>query len=311
MPVDAPPLRILAPVLALSLLACSGLFRSSERVEADIQQHLTARYGEPFVITRVNGQTFSGGRFPDKYNYAAHPKADPTLEFRGTADYVAWPDKVDDDYACAKIQRWLPDNLAAGLGDRHRVVSAVVYCGDRDDLPPHSTPNAPLPPKLVSLRLQVETFAAGDPLEVAEATRATVRELAAGLNAYPQGSVIVYPSQLWPYVLGILAEVRPDAVSTSVRARLSDLHAEKARYNVDVRVADYNLDVATLQDRTGRFPSTHGEAMWELRGIDLGPDGAQQRGVVCRGLRCEQVADELIDPRVLAPASETLSGEAP
>ena len=182
------------------LLGCSGLFRDKAEVQVDIQEHLRSTYGEAFVITQLNSQGYSGGRFPDKYNYTAYPRANPDIVFRGTADYEARPDEVTDRYSCAKVEHWLPAAFEKSLGPGYRLGRTQISCHPDDGLQPQHPPRTPFPPKVVSMKTTLETYAEGDPQQTAEEARVRAREVAAHYNVFLRGTTESYPAALWPFV---------------------------------------------------------------------------------------------------------------
>jgi hypothetical protein len=311
---------VLSVPAILGLLGCGVLYTSEHRVEAGVHTYLESRYGEPFVVTRVHNNSNAGAGFVDSHRFTAHPVADPSLSFTGTADYGADPPGFSDRYACVRVKRWAVDALLEAAPDAHLLLRSSVRC--RPTLPVHPKPGEALPGGSLAVTLDLQVFAGPDPITALTASHTALLDRATALGIELDGSVAVFPEALFPFVSEcVVPPVSPglqlqrwdamqqatmafgaseptttprDAaleseVRDAVTAVVSDARIAvwarpgyRGRTLVDIRIAAPGLDEdALLPVRTALDPLLTAHT-WELRGIDTtGPAAEQVAAFVC------------------------------
>jgi hypothetical protein len=199
--------------LLVAVLGCGGiLYRSPATVTADVEQHLSSVYGEPFVVDRVQNNSNEGHGIVDRHSWYGHPARAPDVRLRGLADYEVEPARFTDDYRCARV---LPVALArwnAALTARSMAADDDRMACEDALLPLDPDPQAMIPGVLrYTGELRVFT---DDPIDL-DALAASMREAAveAGLEAAPH-AIVVYPEHLAGQIRDL---ARPNGVACERR----------------------------------------------------------------------------------------------
>lgn len=185
-------------VVALALLpSCIPNVHNRDQVERDAKKHLVERYGEPFTITRVVNHSRLGEGIVDTHNFVAHPTRDSSQSFQGMVDYETTPPRITDPYACVQLKQWLPDAIIEAVGPRYRIEHAGLRCNER--MPANLRRGTRLPDGMVELRIELEAYGEGDPLQVVSEAREAYLKAGETLGFRARGDVYAYPSTIWPF----------------------------------------------------------------------------------------------------------------